>query len=1379
MPRPRYLTAITIALLAALGVVAWAAGAQPGDPDPNAWVIWETDAPIQRLALRDGGLWAGAYRGGLLRWGAQDGPQARYGAADGLTGTDVLAAAVDGQGQTWVALADGGVARIAPDGQATAATPSGIGSARPWDLAARGDTVWLATLGGGVARYQGGAWTSFTRASSGLPSDDVYAVATASDGAPWVGTMGAGAATLQDGAWITYTLPVSLTHPLSTTLQIANSAVTDIAVDAAGTKWFATDGSGVVTLGADNSAWTVYTTANSDLPSDFVQRVLVDGQGNAWFGTLGGGLARLAADRTTWTVLDSATTPLTEEDILDLAVDDAGGLWLASYDAGLSYYGALPATPPAFALDPRGLPATNPGALKGYALWLDTATYTWNLAWSGDGKDHAFSGEILADGPISVVGSDGFEAGDSAAADGDRLVVDAHERDGEDHVAFTLDRSVTTLTVRLLIDGAYYPFNMRLGAASARPGALPFQLAAPQPQPPVVTLDASDDAVEGGPVFLSGAYTDEDSATGHTVGWDLGDGASAQEVLALSHSYADNGVFTATLTLTDPNGMVGSATRAITVENVAPEVYLDLPDIDAAVGRPLTLSGGFSDPGVNDTHMIAWDFGDGSPLLATDLLTVTHAYTATGTYTATLRITDNDGGIGEAATELSIRALDPHPVLSAGGPYTVTEGGTLVVSASGSVETGDPITYTWDLDADGSFETPGQAVSFSAATIDGPGSQPIAVQATTSAGYTATDQVAVTVENASPTASLVQDGPAVAGDPTTIRFEAPTDPSAADVAAGLRYALACDGDPLDGATYATGGADPAFSCTFASVGAAVVRGRIIDRDGGMSAYTLTLTVSEDTPTPTDTPTLTGTPTDTPTATATATDTPTVALIDTPTATDTPTSTATNTPTATPTSTPTDTPTATPTSTPTDTPTATPTSTPTGTPTSIPTGTPSGALLDDFNRADGALGTMWVGSTSGFTISSQQLLATGDGPIYWDSPFGATQAVSVTLSDIDPWSTDIDLLLQAQGTDDCDMLEVWYQPYRETVEVWTCVDNDTWTQQGDSLPASFANGDRFGAQVDASGTVMVLKNGFSIGSVTVSDWPYLDEGGMIGLWNIGGDNHFDDFAGGTISSGSVPTATATVPPAATSTPTVTPTPFPGGVLDDFNRADGDLGSLWEGGTIGFDIVRQQLRKKNNVDPSIYWPIAFDVNQKVAVTLTDIGRSATEITILLKGVSAYSSCGVLGVSYDPSADVVWVWTCDWSEGWQQQGADLAAHFADGDRFGAEAYADGTVVVLKNDVAIGQVEVTSDWAYVADGGLIGLSTFGGNDQLFDDFTGGTISGAAFAPDAPITPDTAAKPASQPKGKSSIHASRAGRMWPPHDHRWSLAINAHRYPH
>lgn len=50
------------------------------------------------------------------------------------------------------------------------------------------------------------------------------------------------------------------------------------------------------------------------------------------------------------------------------------------------------------------------------------------------------------------------------------------------------------------------------------------------------------------------------------------------------------------------------------------------------------------------------------------------------------------------------------PTANAGGPYSVELGGTVQLIGSGNDPDGDTLTFAWDLDNDGVFETPGQNV---------------------------------------------------------------------------------------------------------------------------------------------------------------------------------------------------------------------------------------------------------------------------------------------------------------------------------------------------------------------------------------------------------------------------------------------------------------------------------------------------------------------------------------------------------------------------------------------------------------------------------------------------------------------------------------------
>jgi methionine-rich copper-binding protein CopC len=85
------------------------------------------------------------------------------------------------------------------------------------------------------------------------------------------------------------------------------------------------------------------------------------------------------------------------------------------------------------------------------------------------------------------------------------------------------------------------------------------------------------------------------------------------------------------------------------------------------------------------------------------------------------------------------------PTVQAGGPYTVIEGGSVSLAATGSDPDGDPISYDWDLDGDGTFETTGQTATFSAAGIQAPASQTIRVRGSDPGGLADTDAGVVNV----------------------------------------------------------------------------------------------------------------------------------------------------------------------------------------------------------------------------------------------------------------------------------------------------------------------------------------------------------------------------------------------------------------------------------------------------------------------------------------------------------------------------------------------------------------------------------------------------------------------------------------------------------
>jgi uncharacterized repeat protein (TIGR01451 family) len=173
------------------------------------------------------------------------------------------------------------------------------------------------------------------------------------------------------------------------------------------------------------------------------------------------------------------------------------------------------------------------------------------------------------------------------------------------------------------------------------------------------------------------------------------------------------------------------------------------------------------------------------------------------------------------------------------------------------------------------------------------------------------------------------------------------------------------------------------------------------------------------------------------------------------------------------------------------------------------------ILDDFNRADGPLGSNWAGRTSGYRIRSNQVAVRRGRPIYWQpEAYGPDQEACVTLTRINPKSRQHALLLKVQELNNWrkGAIMVSYNARSGNVEVKARdVVNHKWILVGSFTPPTpVGDGDQLRAKAFADGTVDVLINDTSIGTADAGGF-YAGKGGQIGLWFRGrqADDDEDD------------------------------------------------------------------------------------------------------------------------------------------------------------------------------------------------------------------------------------------------------------------------------
>ncbi|MCZ3388009.1 MAG: PKD domain-containing protein [Actinomycetia bacterium] len=182
---------------------------------------------------------------------------------------------------------------------------------------------------------------------------------------------------------------------------------------------------------------------------------------------------------------------------------------------------------------------------------------------------------------------------------------------------------------------------------------------------------------------------------------DYGDGTVLSGVKT-QHTYADDGTYTITITVTDNRGESGNKSRGVSVArpaNIDPSAALSIDcwgldcDMDASASTD-------SDGGIVTYD---WDFGDTATASGQ---TANHVFATGGTYPVTVTVTDDRGGVDTASQELTVSAIPTSIAFRAAGSADGGNGNLPSAAVPAATQVGDLMLLFISNGTDRTADTP-------------------------------------------------------------------------------------------------------------------------------------------------------------------------------------------------------------------------------------------------------------------------------------------------------------------------------------------------------------------------------------------------------------------------------------------------------------------------------------------------------------------------------------------------------------------------------------------------------------------------------------------------------------------------------------------------
>jgi subtilisin-like proprotein convertase family protein len=343
----------------------------------------------------------------------------------------------------------------------------------------------------------------------------------------------------------------------------------------------------------------------------------------------------------------------------------------------------------------------------------------------------------------------------------------------------------------------------------------------------------------GGTVQFDGSASSDGAGTIEEYAWDLDgdgeydDGSTAQ----VQRTYPVKAKVPVRLRVTDDDGLTDVEHQDLPV-TVKPVAAISSSPTDPAplTGETVRLSAAGSTDPDGTIARYEWNTdGVGAYELdsqGTNFVDVTYA--RAGVYNATVRVTDDTGSRDTESVQVVVR--NRPPVAAIADPGLVVRDRPATLSAQGSTDPeGAALTYRWDLDDDGVYETDSGTSETVQHTFTTHGEVTIGVQVTDNARSTDTETRTILVTRAPAVQVTATPNPVSLRD--TVTFDASASQDSDDPAAALTFEWDLEND----GTFAAPGAATA-SASWPTPGTRTVKVRVTDPTGAATVGSLNVVV---------------------------------------------------------------------------------------------------------------------------------------------------------------------------------------------------------------------------------------------------------------------------------------------------------------------------------------------------------------------------------------------------------------------------------------------------------------------------------------------------------------------------------------------------------